>query len=166
MEHLDMLMGVILPYANFFIFLGMAIYFFRKPAREGAAKKRTEFLRVMGEAKKSFDDANNTLIQLKARQANLNGEIAELKLVSEEAAKIEADRISTEAEKLASHLKVEAKRIAAAEVQKAKAAIRQDIVDAVCGNVKEKISKEVSGDKHLEIVRRNISELKSIRAEG
>lgn len=166
MEHLDMLMGVILPYANFFIFLGLAIYFFKKPARDGALKKRTEFLRVMTEAKKSFDEANNSLIELKSRQKNLNAEISELKKISEEAAKTEAGRIAGESERLASHLKVEAKRIAAAEVQKAKAAIRRDIVDAVCENVKLKISKEVSSDKHLEIVRKNLSELKSIRAEG
>lgn len=166
MEHLDMLMGVILPYANFFIFLGIAIYFFRKPARAGATKKRTDFLRVMSDAKKSFDEASDALAQLKTRQANLNSEIDELKKMSEAAAKNEADRIAGEAERLASHLKVEAKRVAAAEVQKAKASIRQEIVDAVCGNVKEKISKEVSSDKHLEIVRKNISELKSIRVEG
>lgn len=166
MEHLNMLMGVILPYANFFIFLGLAIFFFKKPARDGALKKRTEFLRVMTEAKKSFDEANNSLIELKLRQKNLNDEISEVKKISEVAAENEAARIATETERLVSHLKVEAKRIAAAEVQKAKASIRRDIVVAVCGNVKEKILREVSSEKHLEIVRKNLSELKSIRAEG
>jgi F0F1-type ATP synthase membrane subunit b/b' len=166
MEHLDPLMGVILPYANFFIFLGLAIYFFRKPAREGAAKKRTEFLRVMNEAKKSYDDANEKLNQLKNRQANLESEIADLKKTSDLSAKTEADRIISDSERLASHLREEAKRIAAAELSKAKAELRHEIVSAVSSNVTQKITKEVTKDKHLEIVRRNISELKTIKAEG
>ena len=159
-------MGVILPYANFFIFLGLAIYFFRKPAREGAAKKRSEFLRVMNEAKKSYDDANEKLSQLKSRQTNLEAEIADLKKTSELTAKTESDRIIADSERLSNHLREEAKRIAAAELSKAKAALRQEIVSAVSVNVKQKITKEVTKDKHLEIVRRNISELKTIKAEG
>ncbi len=166
MEHLDPLMGVILPYANFFIFLGLAIYFFRKPARAGAAKKRTEFLRIMNDAKKSYDDANEKLSLLKIRQTNLESEIADLKKTSELSAKIEADRILSDSMRLANHLREEAKRIAAAELQKAKASLRQEIVNAVSSNVQQKITKEVNKDKHLEIVRRNISELKTIRAEG
>ncbi len=166
MEHIDPLMGVILPYANFFIFLGLAIYFFRKPAREGAAKKRSEFLRVMNEAKKSYDDANEKLSQLKSRQTNLEAEIADLKKTSELTAKTESDRIIADSERLSNHLREEAKRIAAAELSKAKAALRQEIVSAVSVNVKQKITKEVTKDKHLEIVRRNISELKTIKAEG
>ena len=166
MEHLDPLMGVILPYANFFIFLGLAIYFFRKPAREGAAKKRSEFLRVMNEAKKSYDDANEKLTQLKNRQANLESEISDLKKTSDLTAKTEADRIIADSQRLANHLREEAKRIAAAELSKAKAALRHEIVTAVSFNVQQKITKEVTKDKHLEIVRRNISELKTIKAEG
>jgi len=166
MEQLDLLMGVILPYANFFIFLGLAIYFFRKPAREGAAKKRAEFLRVMNEAKKSYDDANEKLTQLKNRQANLESEIADLKTTSDLTAKTEAERIIADSERLANHLREEAKRIAAAELSKAKATLRHEIVSAVSSNVTQKITKEVTKDKHLEIVRRNISELKTIKAEG
>jgi F-type H+-transporting ATPase subunit b len=166
MEHLDPLMGVILPYANFFIFLGLAIYFFRKPAREGAAKKRNEFLRVMNEAKKSYDDANAKLNQLKNRQANLESEIADLKRTSDLSAKTESEKILADSARLADHLREEAKRIAAAELQKAKATLRQEIVAAVSANVQQKITKEVTKDKHLEIVRRNISELKTIKAEG
>ena len=166
MEHLDPLMGVILPYANFFIFLGLAIYFFRKPAREAAAKKRNEFLRVMNEAKKSYDDANDKLTQLKKRQANLDAEIADLKKTSDLSAKTESEKIISDSTRLASHLREEAKRIAAAELSKAKATLRQEIVAAVSANVTQKITKEVTKDKHLEIVRRNISELKTIKAEG
>ena len=166
MEHLDPLMGVILPYTNFLIFLGLAIYFFRKPAREGAAKKRAEFLRVMNEAKKSYDDANEKLNQLKNRQANLETEIADLKKTSDLSAKTEADRIISDAERLANHLREEAKRIAAAELSKAKAELRQEIVSAVSSNVKQKITNAVTKDKHLEIVRRKMSELKTIKAEG
>ena len=166
MEHLDPLMGVILPFTNFFIFLGLAIYFFRKPAREAAAKKRNEFLRVMNEAKKSYDDANDKLTQLKNRQANLDAEIADLKRTSDLSTKTESEKILADSTRLASHLREEAKRIAAAELAKAKATLRHEIVAAVSANVTQKITKEVTKDKHLEIVRRNISELKTIKAEG
>lgn len=166
MEHFDFWKGFVFPYINTFIFLGLAIYFFRKPAIAAARKKRDEFLRTMNEAKKTYDEANEKLTQLKARHANLAAEIADIKKTSEAAATAETQRIVSDAERLAEHLKEEAKRIAAAEVAKARAELRQEIVETVSSNVVAKISKEVSGDMHHSIVRRNLSELRSIKVEG
>lgn len=166
MEHVDLLKGVILPYANFFIFLALLIYFARKPAVAAAAKKRDNFVRVMNEAKKTYDEANQKLVDLKARHAKLADEIAEIKESTRAAAQLEADRIVSEAERLAELLKEEAKRIAAAEVQKARAALRKEIVETVSANVREKISNEVTGDMQHSIVRKNIAELRSIRVGG
>lgn len=166
MEHFDFWKGFVFPYINTFIFLGLAIYFFRKPAVAAARKKREEFLRTMNEAKKAYDEANDKLNQLKARHANLAAELADIKKTSEAAAASEAQRIVSEAERLAGHLKEEAKRIAAAEIAKARSALRHEIVETVSSNVKAKISKEVSGDMHHNIVRKNLGELRSIKVEG
>jgi len=163
---MDMWTSVIFPYLNFFLFLGLAVYFFRKPGREAARKKRADFERLMGEAKAARDEAEARLNALKRREAELDREIAEIKAVSTEASQAEARKIINDAEQLAAHLRHEAQRIAAAEVEKARSSLRSEIVDAVREGVTQRIKTELNPDAQLKIVRNRIGELKNIRAEG
>ncbi len=165
-EHVDMLMGVILPYVNFFMFLAMAIYFFRKPAREAATKKRDAYERILNESKAARDDALARLEELKKRQTGLDSEIAEIKSASKASADLDAAKIVSDAESLAKHLREEARRVADAEVSKARATLREEIVAAVRQSVTEKLKSELSGETQLSLVKSRIGELKTIRAEG
>jgi F-type H+-transporting ATPase subunit b len=165
-EHVDMLMGVILPYANFAIFLGLAIYFFRKPAKAAAAKKRQAYEELLAESKAAYVEAAERLAEMKRRQADLDREIADLKATAKTTADMEAAKIVSDAERLANHLRTEAKRIAAAEVEKARATLRAEIVESVRESVTSKLKTELTSEAHLSLVRGRIGELKNIRAEG
>jgi F0F1-type ATP synthase membrane subunit b/b' len=165
-EHVDMLKGVILPYANFFIFLGLAVYFFRKPARAAAAKKKADFDRLLAESQAVRDAALAKLAEFTRRHASLDREIEELRSISKQTATAEAVKIIADAERLAEHLKIEARRIAGAEVDKARAELRREIVDAVRASVTTKIRTELKADAHLMLVRQRIGELKNLQAEG
>jgi F0F1-type ATP synthase membrane subunit b/b' len=165
-EHIDWLMGVILPYANFIIFIALAVFFFRKPAAAAAASKREDYAKLLREATAAREQAVARLDELKARQAKLDQEIAEIKTMSRQAAEQEAAKIVSDAERLAAHLREEARRIADAEVQKARNDLRQEIVAAVREGVTKKIASEVKTDAHLSLVRKQIGELNTIQAKG
>ncbi len=165
-EHVDPLMGIILPYANFAIFLALAIYFFRKPAIAAAAKKREAYEKLLAESKAAHDEAAQKLAEIKARQSGLDKEIADLKDTAKVAAEMEAQKIVSDAQRLAEHFRQEARRIAQAEVDGARAVLRQEIVDSVRENVTTKLKSELNNDAHLSLVKNRIGELKNIRAEG
>ncbi len=166
MEHVDPLMGIILPYANFFIFLGLAIYFFRKPAAAAAVKKRDEYAHLVNEAKKANDAAQAKLAELIRRQAQLDTEVREIQQLSKVTGEAEVQKILDDANRVATHLKAEAKRIADAEVEKAKGALRDEIVKSVHAGVVDKFKKELTADGQKALVQRRIADLKSIPAQG
>ena len=102
----------------------------------------------------------------KSYQALLDREIAELKSVSRDAAKSEAAKIVADAERLAEHLRHEARRIADAEIDRARAALRAEIVESLRTSVTGKIQRELDPAAQLALVHRRVAELKSIKAEA
>lgn len=165
-EHVDTMMGIVFPYINFAIFLAAAIFFFRKPARAAAAKKREAYDKLLAESKAAYQEAAAKLAEMKARHAGLDKEIQDLRNTAKVAADMEAAKIVGDAERLAEHFRQEARRIAAAEVEKARAALRKEIVDSVHESVAAKLKTELDANAHLSLVRTRIGDLKNIRAEG
>lgn len=162
----DPLMGIILPYANLILFLVLLVYFMRKPAAAAAASAREDYQRLLREATAARDEAHARLSDLKARQAQLDQEIAEIKSMSRGAAEMEAAKIVEDAQRLSAHLKEEARRIADTEVANAKAELRSEIVRAVREGVVQRLVTEVKPDAHLSLVRKQINELQTIQTEG
>jgi F0F1-type ATP synthase membrane subunit b/b' len=161
-----MLMEVILPYANFFLFLAAAIYFFRKPAKNAALKRRQDFEKILAEASAARAAAEARLQELQARMSRLDAEIADIKSMSKQAGELEAKRIVQDAERLSTHLKEEAKRVAAAEVENARKALRNEIVAAVSTTVSGKIRSDLTPERQISLVKRQVGELQHIKAEG
>jgi F0F1-type ATP synthase membrane subunit b/b' len=163
---IDWLREVILPWANFAIFFGAAIFFFRKMVVGAAAKKRAEFETLMAEAKAAKAQAQEKLAEIERREANLSQELAKMAALSKSSSEAETAKIISDAGRLAEHLRTEAKRIADAEVDKARAAMRQEIVAAVRDAVAKRMTTELDAGAQQEIVRKRIADLKSIRVEG
>jgi F-type H+-transporting ATPase subunit b len=165
-SHVDPWMGIIFPYINFSIFLALLIYFARKPAAEAARKRREDFERLMAEATKAKEVAEERLRELTARQAQLDAEVKEIQTTSRVAAEAEAAKIVADAERLAVHFKAEARRIAEAEVLRARQELRQEIVAAVKDSVTQKIKSELTPEAQLTLVKRQVGELRSVKTEG
>jgi F0F1-type ATP synthase membrane subunit b/b' len=158
----DYFRGAVLPYFNFLVFFVLAIVFFKKMVINAAAKQKTDFEKQMAEARTARDAAVQRLEELKRRQTGLESEIADVMSMSKEAATLEAKKIEADADRLAAHLKDEARRIAHAEVEKARLALRQEIVEAVREGVAKKLKSEMTPDSQLKLVKKQIGELKSI----
>ena len=161
-EHVDTLMGIILPYANFFIFLSLAIFFFRKPAALAAKNHREQYQKLLSEATHARDVAIAKLAQIKEREHALADELANLKAVSKQSAEFEAQKMIQDAERLSQHLKDEASRIAQAEVAKARAALRQEIVETVSEGVKLRLQSDLNSEAQVALARKKISDLNHI----
>jgi len=165
-EHLDILKGVILPYANFIIFFVVLIYIARKPIAGMVTKRRDAFLALVRQSREAKDLAESKNRELTARLAKLDQEIADIRNFTREAAERDAARIVEDANRLAGHLKEEAKRLADAEIERARQAIREEIVAAVKETVTERVKTGFERDSHLKLVQTRISDLKTLRAEG
>lgn len=165
-HHINWLMDVILPWANFLIFFGAAVFIFRKPAVAAARKQRDDFEKLRAEAVRARDVAQEKLDILRKRESALAAEIAETARLSKVAAEAEAAKIISDAERVATHLKTEAKRIAAAEVENARAAIRRDIVAALKEAVTTRIQKDFNEAAHLALARQRVSDLQQMNREA
>jgi F0F1-type ATP synthase membrane subunit b/b' len=68
-DHFNWLMGAALPYFNFLVFLGLAVYFFKNPLKLKTKTKRDEYLKAVEalEVKKREVEAmNRELVELSA----------------------------------------------------------------------------------------------------
>lgn len=166
MEHVDPWMGIIFPYANFFIFVAAAFFFFRKPLTGAARQKRADFEKLAAEAQAAKAAAEARLNELQRKQADLSKEIQDLMTVSKATSEAEAARIIADAKHLAHNLTEEAKKMAAAEVERARLELRQDIVSLVSKEVLGKIHRDVTSADHQRFNGQRISELQHLQPEA
>ncbi len=166
MEHFNWTTGFWFPYINFFIFLFLAIYFFKKPLANLAKGRREKFeeqMRIATEAKRI---AEEKLLEIKTRYQQLDQELALLREQAEEATKRESERIVNDARALADHLKREAQQVAAAEVSKAKDALQQLIVESVREKVLATILSEFDAEKRAEYQMKRVADLQNFTARN
>lgn len=166
MEHVDPWMGIIFPYANFAIFLIAAVYFFKNPLRKAAQKRKVDFEKLATEAQAARAAAEEKLADLKVKQAALTKEIDDMLLVSKQTSESEALKIIGDAEHIAANMRDEAKRVAAAEIEKARHVLRSEVVRAVQESVAAKLRSDLSSDEQKSMVHRRIEELKSLHTEA
>lgn len=162
MEHVEFTTGVLYPFINFSIFIGLAIYFFRGPITKMLTGRREEFQKLMAEAASAKREAEEKLEVINERLANLDSEIDGIKNKSVEQAKYESEKIIDEANRLAEHLKKEAKSISEAELIRAKHELQKEIMDIVKDKVVGRISQELTKDRQVEIVNQKSTSIQNI----
>ncbi len=165
MEQVDLLKSVILPYLNFFFFLGLAIYFFRKPLNNMARAKHDKFVFAADEARKLMEETEKLHQNLEMKAATLAQEIEGIKAKSREAAEIEAKEIIENAKAIAEHLKKEARFIADAAVEQAKQELRREIVTLAKESVVKKIHEEMDSAGHKTFLKKQVKELDHLTHE-
>ena len=156
--------GIVIPYANFILFLALAYHFFRKPVTAAAQKKRQDFEAAKAEAERARNEAVEALQKLEARMANLQTEIDDIRNSAKAAADHEAERIVSGAKELAQHLEDEAKRIAANEVEKARHELRVEVIRQAKESVASKIKNELGAEEHGRLMQDRIGKLKEVGA--
>ena len=159
MEHVNLITGIILPYFNFALFLGLCIYFFRKPLTAMAQNRRKEFERAIQEATKVKDEALRKNKELTQRLRQLGDEVEAIKNGAADAAEKDAQRMVADAENLARNLIEDARRMADAEVDRAKNILKAEIVAQVREAVVNKIKHDFKPADHAAMIQKKVGNL-------
>lgn len=156
MESFNWLSLVIFPYVNFFLFLGVLVYFARKPLNAMTLQKRAEYERVVLEANRAKAEADAKLKAINSRLSNLAAELLSMKNTALAEAEEEANKIVQQGERLAKRLKEDAHRMAQAEVEKAEAILSERILNGVRNSVVTRLKSEMTTEKQGEYLERRL----------
>lgn len=163
MNNVDFLTGLVLPNFNFLLFLVLCVVFFRKPLAQIAAKRRADFESAIKEATKAKDVALQKNQELTQRLRALDTEVAELRNSIIKAAEQDAARVKAEADALARNMIEEARRMADAEVEKARLSLKTEILETVHDAVVNKIKSELRPQDHVNMIEAKMDNLQSLR---
>ena len=162
MENLDWLSGVVFPYINFFIFLFVLIKVAKAPLLGILAKRKEDYEAIYKKANQEKKDAEVKLAELNSRMTQLSKEVEEVQSKARDEAKKEAKGIIEEGKRLAENIKLEARRIAEVEAQKAQESLERMILDQVYENVLKKLKNDLVETDHEQINAKQIERLKTI----
>lgn len=166
MENVSVFMGIIAPYINFCLFAFLAFRLFKKPIVSALKKQREEYISTSKEADEALKAAQDKHDELKSELDKLGSVIESMKSKAEEDAKNETKAMIDQAEGLALHLKEEAKRIADAEIKRAKETLQEDIILSVRESVAKKISSELDDESQKHLVQKRMDSLRNIHMEA
>lgn len=153
---------VIAPYANFVLFVVLAVYWMRKPLASFFAGKKQDFVAQAEEAAKAKEVALAENKDLKLQLEKIKQEVEQIKIKAKESSEQEAARLVAKAEELASSLKEDATRVRQNEVKKAKEQLRRHLVGEVKKTVEGKLNTELPAQTKSALVDANINTLKAI----
>ncbi|MEY4630326.1 MAG: hypothetical protein RIQ81_446 [Pseudomonadota bacterium] len=159
MENVNTLTGIILPYFNFAVFIALCVLFFRKPLRQIAEKRRADFESHLREATRAKQEALEKNRELTERLRKLDAEIEDIKNSVVEAAQKDADRIVHDAEAFSRNLLEDARRMADAEIERARVLLTSEIVASVRTAVEAKIRSDLKPADHLSLINQNVGSL-------
>lgn len=159
MEHIDPIKSILLPYLNFAIFLGLLIYFARKPLIKMAQEKRQKFESAQAQALAAKNIAVAKSNELSQRIASLESDVQRIREQTKQDAQKESDRLIASAHELAKNLEVEADRMVQAELLRSKENLREEIVSAVKKTIIERVAHDLTTDKQRSLVRKQMETL-------
>lgn len=153
---------VVAPYANFLLFVVLAVYWLRKPLSNFFTGKKQDFVAQAEEAAKAKEVALAENNDLKAQLEKIKTEVEQIKSKAKESSEQEAARLVAKAEDLAKSLKEDASRVRLNEVKKAKEQLRRHLVAEVKDAVEGKLKTDLPAAQKSALVDSNINTLKAI----
>tara|TARA_B100001094_G_C18162750_1_gene790314 strand:+ start:1383 stop:1883 length:501 start_codon:yes stop_codon:yes gene_type:complete len=166
MDTTHLFRDVIAPYINLGIFLFLAVWLFKKPLKEMVGSRRESFEKLLNETKKARVEAENQQNELTAKFDGMSDEISRLRAENQQLIVKENAEAKAKAKELAFHIEVEAKKLAAAEIKKAKETLALDIAAQLKSIVESRIAADVDAGVQHEIVSKKCAAIQSMTLEG
>lgn len=158
----QMWLKVIAPYANFILFVVLAVYWLRKPLANFFHGKKQAFIAQAEEAAKAKELALAENTDLKNQLKKIRQEVEDIKTKAKESSEQEAARLIAKAQELASDLKNDAARVRENEVKKAKEQLRRHLIGEVKKTVEGRLETELPAAAKTKLVDSHINALKAI----
>ena len=153
----------VVPYINFFIFLGILVYFSKKPLSQLAGKRKSDFDAHQRLAKETLGRAKEGLDQLTRRMKGLNEEIASMKSKALTEAKREAQKIIDDGKRQAEQILEDAKKLREAEFAEAQRKLALETMSRARADLLGRLEKEFDSSKDKHFIEKRLEEIASLR---
>ena len=144
---------ITVQFVNVVIFLGILIYFLRPLVKTHFQSRKNLYIETVNKAEELKKEADAQKSEIESKIASFKTDAdAELVKTNEEAAKLKASIIK-QGEELSENIKKEAQKTIANELVKAKANLKQSILEQSLNEAREKFSR-LNGDDHKNMNKR------------
>ncbi len=162
MENYHWIYEYVAPYINFLIFLGILVYFSRKPLANFAQNRKASFEAHFKTANDSLHEAQHELEAIQKRFAGLDEEIRVLKAKAKADAEADATKIVNEGKRLAAQILEDAKRMQEGEFLEAKKQLEAEALALAKTTLVERLQKEFDENRDRAFIEGQIHELGKI----
>ncbi len=166
MEDQHWLLEYVAPYVNFIIFVGILVYFARKPLAQLATKRKASFEAHFKAASEALAQAKHQLDEIQKRYSRLDEEIGALRKRAQTDAQHEAEKIISEGKRLAEQIVLDAKRMRDSEYLEAKKQLEREALSVARAVIIDKLQRDFSEAKDRSFVEGRIQELSKINASA
>jgi F0F1-type ATP synthase membrane subunit b/b' len=154
--------SVFWPYFQFFLFLIALVFFAKKPILSLLEKNRSELRTRLSEAREAAVLAERKVKEYESKVAALENEVNELKERSLFDAKIERDKIMSEAVKLSESILKDAERSAKELIMRSKEELRQELFNLALNEVEKSLTPDDLHKLDLKLKLETIDGIKSL----
>lgn len=147
---------------NFILLVILLSIGLRRPAKEFFSSKSLKTKMDIDEAKKLYDDAYRRFEEMEAKLKNADRESKEMIHRFKEHAELEKHRLIGQAREFSEKIKMDARRIADHEVQKAKHSLKAEVVRLSADLAAKKIKEELTNDDQVRLGTRFVEEIKKV----
>ena len=154
--------SIILKFFNFFVLVGLLIYFVGKPLQAYLAKRHNTVKTQLEETEKVLKDAQELRAQYQARLDKLDGEIEVFKKQTIEEAQAEKKKIIEEAHAFAERIREQARLTAEQENKDMARRIKEEISRLTMEKAQQLITEKITQSDHDKLVEEFIVKLRSM----
>jgi len=144
-EHLR---RVLTHFINFVIFVGLLVYFIRRPLKDFLANRRLTISQQLDESRDMMADAQTRFDEIEERLAAFGDELEEMLQRVREDCATERERSIANAERAAVALKEAAERGVDKELDKAKHELRTETVELAMDLAEQVLRSQVTAEDH------------------
>lgn len=130
------------PYFQFVVFIIAIVYFTRKPIKQMLEKRRDDFRAKLSEAYEAVSLADKKVKEYELKVASLEGELIALKERNLEDARLEKERIISEANKASVIILKDAERTAAELITSSKEEIKKELFSLAISEVEKRLTQD------------------------
>jgi F-type H+-transporting ATPase subunit b len=154
--------SIILKFFNFFVLVGLLIYFVGKPLKAYLAKLHNTVKTQLEETEKVLKDAQELRDQYQARLDKLDGEIEVFKKQTMQEAEAEKKKIIEEAQAFAERIREQARLTAEQENKDMARRIKEEISRLTMQKAEQLITEKITQSDHDKLVEEFIVKLRSM----
>ena len=150
-------------FLNLFLFIGMMVYFLRKPLSESLVARREAIRRDLMRAQEERNAAQAKLEEVEARLARLNAEVEAVRAQAQREAAVERERIERATEEEMRKLREQAQREIESAGKLARQELRRQAAEESVRLAEEMIRRDMRPEDDARLVGEYVEELGGIR---